>query len=161
MNKEVKLKDYNREHLIKALNTVIHIANLDKELYFSTETKDKEGFYLTNYDQLSDLFYREMVGCNKNVFIKGFGCPLGNHFLNSNYCIAWYHKEDSISRKSGLLGPTDSNGYTHHNYIPDCIDNLIISNKLDSEEKLLLLERMMLDLLKLRSIHEYAKKVLA
>lgn len=160
MNTELKLKDFDRKELILALNTAQHIFNLDSELYFSTETKDKEGICLVSVGELSNLFYKKMVGLDRKTFLKGFGTPSGNFFLNSDYCVAWYHSKESMSKK-GILGPTDSNGYTHYNYIPDCIEDVITSRKLSSDEKLRLLEIMMLDLLKLRSIHEYAKKVLA
>lgn len=149
----MKLQDYNHHKLEFLLEKITAACDIAKEVYFSTETKEKEGLILFRYEEAADLIYREMLGVSRKEVASYFGTP-------GSETVAWYYDVKKGNQKTGCLpGPTSKDGRAIICYIPDCILDVIVSSQMDKHEKHELLKRMMGDLSKLYEAYEYKKKL--
>jgi len=151
----MKIQDYDHHKLEFLLEKISLACDISRDVYFATETKDKEGLCLFRYETVADLIYREMLGVSVKDVTSYFGTPGGE-------TVAWYYDAKKGNKKTGCLpGPETKDGRVIICYIPDCILDVIISPKMDKHEKHELLKKMMGDLAKLHEAYEYKKKLFA
>lgn len=150
-NKEVKLLEHKKEDIVLMLKTAQKIFNIDNKLFLESETDEKEGLYIIDHKELTDQFYKRLMGMGAKAVNSYFSCP------NPNFrtCVAWYNQTNDNRHNGGLKTPDDR----FYCYIPDAIEGVILSRQINANKKYELISHMMLDLLKLKNIHEYKKSL--
>ena len=148
---KVELNKHNKKDIVLMLKTAQKLFNVDSDLYQKTETDKDEGLYVLDTKSITDQFYKRLIGMSSDAVSKYFATPTSDF----NYCVAWYNKANSNKHNGALITPDER----FYNYIPDCIENIIISKELKAEEKYEVIKKMMLDLKKLKAVHEYKKKL--
>jgi hypothetical protein len=138
----------------KLMSLLVKLNQLDQELYQFLKPYDRysdqiEGWYLLSFHNVLNAVYYEFCGESERSYYKQFKTYAGD---SENKPVAWYKGSLSLNSDGSIKGPKGFSGY-----IPDCINDVILSYKLDAKEKLKLLTRMFKDLKRLKS--DFGEKV--
>jgi hypothetical protein len=131
----------------KLLSLLVKLNGIDQELYdFLSPDKrypnQNKGWFFLSYHNVLNAIYCEFCGESEESYYKQFKACKYDH---EDKPIAWYKGEFSMNSDGSIKGPKGWSGF-----IPDCIDDVILSYKLNPKEKLKLLNRMFKDLKKLK-----------
>lgn len=137
----------------KLMKLLVKLNKVDQELYellmpdhrYPSQT---EGWYLLGYQNILNAVYYEFCGESEKVVYQQF--KTSNHH-GADIPTAWYKAKFSSKDDGSIKGPK---GYGR--FIPDCINDVILTHKLKAGEKLKLLTRMFEDLKKLKE--QYGKE---
>lgn len=132
----------------KLMNLLVKLNEIDQELYSFLSPNDRypkqrEGwFFLSYYNVLNTIYYEFCGESQENYYGQFKTCK----YDQENKPIAWYKGTFSLNADGSIKGPKGYSGF-----IPDCINDVVLSYKLDPKQKLKLLNKMFKDLKKLKS----------
>jgi hypothetical protein len=139
----------------KLMRLLVTLNKVDQELYKFLNPNNRypdqyEGWYFLSYKNVLNAIYYEFCGESEEVVYKQFKT---NNRFGADVPTAWYEGEYSTKGDGSIKGPR---GYKR--FIPDCINDVILSHRLKPNQKLRLLTRMFGDLKKLKKEYEENKQ---
>ncbi len=133
------------------MDFLIELNQIDKKLdeFLKPETRypsQYEGWYFLSYYNVLNAIYYEFCGKSQEVYYKKFKSSKHD---KEDLPVAWYEGEFSFGDCAHIKGPKGYSGY-----IPDNINDVILTHRLTAKQKLKLLNKMFNDLKKLQDSHE-------
>ena len=135
---------------IRLISLLTELNRIDEKLYNFLDPdkrypKQREGWWFLGYENILNVIYYEFCGKSEREYYKEFkACK----YDREDKPVAWYKGRFSFANETHIKGPRGLSGF-----IPDCINDTILSYKLNGKQKLKLLNRMFKDLEKLKESH--------
>lgn len=147
----LKLKKGNKDIVIKMLDKITHLNNLDYEMYDilpSREFNEDQTIFIEWYN-CQNIVLGLMSNTSYEKLNDDFNAP-ANIGQKSKKPVGWYQSEFNESGRH-MEGPADPDreGRTLSGYIPDRITDIIFHRTMPGSTKYKYLKRMLKDLRKI------------
>ncbi len=141
----MEFRKRNKTRIMKILHDLCQIAKIDNRMYEYIKPNkydENKAWYFLDYENVLDIVYLEMVDHQQDAVSKLFCCSRED-IKKKNLPMAWYVTEFSQPGDGALISPDKE--FT--GFIPDRINDVILSSKIKPVAKYQLLYRMFNDLI--------------
>jgi len=140
----------DKDKIKKVIKQINKLANIDSVLWDLVDPNidDMDSAYYMDYYNTLDAVYLTMIGQRCQEIYDSFNSPV-YPVESAKKPIAWYRTRFNDRNEGGCILELISGSEIFTGYIPDNIDNIILSNKYTVDRKIELLTLMFKDLIKL------------